>query len=253
MNHPLLLALFVLAAFHPGLTAPCSAQSPGRWSLDLETGGVWSGYNNVRIPGDTGTRFSLSRDLETDAAPFFRGRFGYRITSRNSISALYAPLTLNADGQFNHPILFQNAVFPAGADIQGTYRFDSYRLTWRYDFLLNETLEAGAGLTGKIRDAAIGLKGAGLSEEKKNTGFVPLINFRLQWRFADRFSTLFEGDALAAPQGRAEDVLLALQYHPASRLRLRLGYRILEGGADNDEVYTFALLHYAVVGATVSF
>jgi hypothetical protein len=31
-----------------------------------------------------------------------------------------------------------------------------------------------------------------------------------------------------------------------------LGYRILEGGADNDEVYNFALFHYAAVGVTVT-
>jgi hypothetical protein len=31
--------------------------------FDLETGLVSSGYNNVRIPGDTGTLFSLSEDL----------------------------------------------------------------------------------------------------------------------------------------------------------------------------------------------
>ena len=29
---------------------------------------------------------------------------------------------------------------------------------------------------------------------------------------------------------------------------VRLGYRILEGGADNNEVYNFALFHYASVG-----
>jgi hypothetical protein len=36
-------------------------------------------------------------------------------------------------------------------------------------------------------------------------------------------------------------------------LRLKAGYRILEGGASNDEVYTFALIHYALVGAVLTF
>jgi hypothetical protein len=31
------------------------------------------------------------------------------------------------------------------------------------------------------------------------------------------------------------------------------GYRILEGGADVDEVYTFSLFHYAMIGAKVRF
>jgi hypothetical protein len=64
---------------------------------------------------------------------------------------------------------------------------------------------------------------------------------------------LLEGDALAAPQGRAEDVLLALQFHPRPNLAFKLGYRILEGGANVAEVYNFALLNYAALGAIVSF
>ena len=50
------------------------------------------------------------------------------------------------------------------------------------------------------------------------------------------------GDALAAPQGRAEDVLLAPYVDLSERVRFRIGYRLLEGGADNDEVYNFALV-----------
>jgi hypothetical protein len=55
---------------------------------------------------------------------------------------------------------------------------------------------------------------------------------------------LLEGDALAAPQGRAEDLLLAGQYQIAMISRSGWGYRILEGGADVDWVYSFALLRY---------
>jgi hypothetical protein len=69
----------------------------------------------------------------------------------------------------------------------------------------------------------------------------------------DRTGLLFEGDALAAPQGRAEDVLLAGTWKLSDHITARLGYRILEGGADNDEVYNFALLHYASAGISFSF
>jgi hypothetical protein len=61
------------------------------------------------------------------------------------------------------------------------------------------------------------------------------------------------GDALAAPQGRAEDILAAFYAEAAEGIRLRLGYRILEGGADNDEVYNFTLVHYLSAGLTLTF
>ncbi|MCK7482499.1 MAG: hypothetical protein M0C28_39280 [Candidatus Moduliflexus flocculans] len=62
-----------------------------------------------------------------------------------------------------------------------------------------------------------------------------------------------DGDALAAPQGRAEDVSLSVWADLSQKLRLRVGYRLLEGGAENDEVYTFALVNYAFAGLTLTF
>ena len=47
--------------------------------VDLETGLIRSGYNDVRIPGDTGTLFSLSEDLEADDAVFYRISLNYSL------------------------------------------------------------------------------------------------------------------------------------------------------------------------------
>jgi hypothetical protein len=73
------------------------------------------------------------------------------------------------------------------------------------------------------------------------------------WNIDDTFGLLLYGDALAAPQGRAEDVLIAATYKLSERLGIRAGYRILEGGADNAEVYNFSWFNYASVGITYTF
>lgn len=231
------------------------SRADAKWFLDLETGLVSSGYNDVRIPGDTGTEFSLSEDLETDSSAFFRFRFGHQFGQKHTLFVFVAPLSLNASGSVDQDILFFEETFPANTFLSGVYRFNSYRMTYRYDFLRKKRLTLGVGFTAKIRDAAIRVEGGGLSSEKKNVGFVPLLNFRLHWLWSDRISLLFEGDALASPggEGRAEDVLLALQLHLHKNLTLRAGYRIIEGGADVEEVYNFALLHFFVVGTTVHF
>jgi hypothetical protein len=126
-------------------------------------------------------------------------------------------------------------------------------LIYRYDFLRKDKIEAGVGFTAKIRDAKIAIKGDALESEKKNVGFVPIIAFRLLWKITNNFAFLLDGDALAAPQGRAEDVLTALIFKASNRIDLKAGYRILEGGADNDEVYTYALINYASIGAIFHF
>jgi len=217
-------------------------------SLDIESGLVIAGYNNVRIPGDEGTLFSLTDNLDARPDVFLRLRAGYTLKSRHTISVLYAPLTVESDGSLTDPVNFEGVTFPANTSLDASYTFNSYRITYRYDFVKKPKFEFGLGFTAKIRDAEIALKSDGLSAKKTNVGFVPIINFRLNWKMNEKFSLLLEGDALAAPQGRAEDVLIAVTYKLTDKVTLKTGYRILEGGADNDEVYNFSLFNYVVVG-----
>jgi hypothetical protein len=220
----------------------------GQASFDLETGAVGSGYNNVRIPGDQGTLFSLKNDLDSKTEIFFRVRVNYTINTRHTFSLLYAPLETVSNGNLPYDIFFEGVTFPANTNLIGSYKFNSYRLTYRYEFVHKPKFEFGLGFTAKIRDASISLASAGLESKKANVGFVPIINFRMLWKLDEKTGILLEGDALAAPQGRAEDVLIAVTYRVSDHLGLKAGYRILEGGADNDVVYNFALFNYASVG-----
>jgi len=221
--------------------------------LDIETGAVFSGYNDARIPGDGGTLFSLSKELEADPGVFYRIRVFYNFNDRHHLGALYAPLSINSSGQLDRDLIFEGETFPANTPLEATFKFNSYRLFYRYDFLRKDKIEIGVGFTAKIRDAKIAVKGDGLESETTNVGFVPIINFRLFWKFTEKFAFLLDGDALAAPQGRAEDVLAALIFKASDKIDLKAGYRILEGGADNDEVYTFALIKYASIGVIYHF
>ncbi len=220
---------------------------------DLEAGVVAASRNEVRIPGAGGTNLSLVDDLSAPPTPVFRLRAGYRFAERHLVTALYAPLRLNATGVLARDATFAGQTYPAGNSVLGVYRFDSYRLTYRYSFARNETVEVSAGLTGKIRDAEISLYGS-QTARKTNTGFVPLLNFHFEWRpGGGPFGVVLDADALAAPHGRAEDILLAARWAASDAIVLRIGYRTVEGGADNDEVYNFTWLHYAVGGVELRF
>lgn len=240
-----LLAAALLSAHRPAAADGIEA--------DFEAGLVAASRNDVRIPGEGGTQLSLVDDLSAPLTPVFRARVGHRFAERHFVTALYAPLRINATGVLDREVSFAGETFPAGDSVLAVYRFDSYRLTYRYSFVRDESLEVAAGLTGKIRDAEISLYGSETAR-KTNTGFVPLLNFHFEWRpGGGQFGVVLDADALAAPQGRAEDVLLAATWAVSDAIVLRAGYRTLEGGADNDEVYSFAWLHYAVVGAELRF
>jgi len=243
-----LLAMIVVFAF-----VPVPSQATGRWRLDFENGAAWAGYNDVQIPKSSGTRFSLTDDFKIDASYYYRLRLNYQIHPRHSLSLLFAPLSVNASGQTAFPISFNGVSFPAGASAQAVYRFNSYRITYRYELVQNQTWKVGIGFTAKIRDAAIKLEANNLKSEKANVGFVPLVHFRVEWTLTPSLGLHLEGDALAASQGRAEDVSLTLLYRLWPAVSLKAGYRIVEGGANVEEVYNFALIHYAAAGLVIEF
>ena len=249
-------AMRVAAVMVVALTAGLAAARAGaqeRWRFDFENGAAISGYNDARIPGDTGTLFSLTDDLDAETLYFWRFRAEIPLTGRQSLSVLAAPLTIDAPGTFDRTIRFMDATFAPGVPVTARYVFNSYRVSWRYDLVQNERWRFGLGVTGKIRDAETRLDAPGLSASKTNVGFVPLVNFSLQRRLANGVTFELSGDALAAPQGRAEDVFAGVLLPVGPNLSLKAGYRLLEGGADNDEVYTFAAVHYLAVGAVLRF
>lgn len=233
------------------LLTPAGPAGAAEWVAEVEAGTAWATRNDVRIPGAGGTKLSLVRDLDAGAAPVFRARVGALLAERHRLSLAWAPVRLDARGALPRDVRFAGEDFAAGSSVLAGYRFDSYRLTYRYALVRSSPLDLELGATAFVRDAAISLQGARYAE-KANVGFVPLLSFRLEWRLAPAVSLLVDGDALAARQGRAEDVLVAVGAQLRPGVRLHAGYRIIEGGADNAEVYNFALVNQVVVGLTVS-
>ena len=227
--------------------------SQAQFRLDLE-GGIVPGtnYNKVRIPSTGGTQVNLSDDLTSNNKAFYRIRLGYTFAKRHNILVLYAPLTLKYNGSFGRSIDFNGQNFSANSPVDVYYKFNSYRLTYRYNFIEQGRWHVGAGLTAKIRDADIRFKNETIDTHYDNVGFVPIINFYARYKPNYHWSFLIEGDALAARQGRAEDIFAGTSYQINSSLGVKLGYRVLEGGADNDKIYNFNWVNYISAGILIS-
>ncbi|MFH1700558.1 MAG: hypothetical protein ABIE07_08225 [Candidatus Zixiibacteriota bacterium] len=125
------------------------------WSVDVESGVALNGYNDVRIPGNTGTDLSLAEELTAEGSAFVRTRLSIDFGEQHRLSFLVAPLSFKASGTVDRDIDFNGVRFTARTPLNSLYRFDSYRVTYRYTLLTKEKLHAGIGLTAKIRDASI--------------------------------------------------------------------------------------------------
>ncbi len=225
-------------------------------SIDVETGIAVPGYNDAKIPNDDNhDEFSLKDELNIKPALHTRLNIHWRPAPHHQISLMATPLTLKGEGKFNRHIRYMDTTFFAGEPIDVSYRFDSYRLQYHYIFdkpVLGFIRSVGAA--GKIRDAEIKLETTGNKmATKTNTGFVPLLNVDLGYRYSPDLDFVLEAEGLGSPYGRAEDVFLGAVYNLKDKLDVKAGYRILEGGSDAGEVYTFAAVHYGVLGFIVRF
>jgi len=224
-------------------------------TIHLESGLAFTQYNNVQAPnggGELGTRFSLKDDFtETQMPIYFRAEVSYLIADKHTVELTAAPLVVESMG-LNLPVVnFENEEF-SGEGTTGRYQFNTYRLSYRYRFIGKEKFQLDAGATLLVRDAEISLSQNDVFATNTDLGFVPLLSLDTRYFFKPTISLALKAEALIGPVGRAEDVFLGLVYQPDSRLGLRAGYRLIEGGADVNQVYNFAFFHFADIGLVLT-
>lgn len=218
------------------------------WEVELETGATATRYNYAQVPRATGTRIDLAGLVGRDARLYARASLLYRDGLGGTWKLLYAPLSQSGTGVLASASSFDGTAFAAGA-VDATYRFNSYRLTYR-------KLWKGAwsiGGTLKVRDAEIRLVQGGLRASESNVGLVPLLNVHGTGDLGRGLSWEIEMDGLAGGPGRAFDISLRLVRSLDAQARAFVGYRLLEGGADVPRVKNFAWVDYFSAGVAYRF
>ncbi len=223
--------------------------SYGQFALDLESGLVVSSpYNEIRVPGNSGTTFDLAKDLQTKPAFFYRVRASYTFAKRHTVSVLAAPLTVKSTGSLPRNVTYDGQVFPSNQPTEGFFTFNTYRLTYRYGIVNTNRFRLGAGLTGLLRDATVRLKTESQSATFDNVGVVPLLHYNFWWNPTRRLLILSEADGSYSKFGQAFDVFAGLGYQFRPELAIKAGYRVIQGGTNGDEAYTSTWLNFASVG-----
>lgn len=241
-------ALFLLGAAAWGE----AVQQDTRFGIGLETGGIWFSRNDVRIPGETGTEFDMTR-LTGSGPDFFTRLDGYwDINDKHGLRVVLSPLEVSGLGVLAKDTEFAGETFPAGTT-DATFKFNAYKVTYRYTFVDNDTWRWRFGFTGVVRDANVELRQGDLRANDDDVGFVPALHLSGDYRFYERWLFRLDLDGLAGGPGRLIDLGLILNYELSESWCIGGGYRTLEGGADTDDVYNFAWLHYAVLNVRYRF
>lgn len=212
--------------------------------LMLEGGAVWQYRNDLQIPPNTqGTRLALD---QIDDGPFgyYRAEVFWRYSKNHGARLVYAPFKVTLNNRPSQSIDFNGQSFSSGLDTEYTFQFNSYRLTYFYALWGHGEDQLNIGFTAKIRDADTIISQGGVSRNYDNVGFVPLIYLEYQKSLESNWLFHTSLDGLAGGPGRAFDWAIKFRKKISDLATLGIGTRFLDGGADNDEVFTFALFQY---------
>lgn len=244
-----LLSILFLLSFIIG----ASAQSG--WEIRLLPQIAFGTKNTVQRPNDnSSTRFSLSKDLKRKNSAAFSPRIEVEYyIKKHHIIATAMWLQNKFEGKAPFDILYDGGLFRSDTPVEALYRFDTYRLGYRFRLVETPQLILDLGATLLLRDAVIWLEDSEKKSSFYNVGVAPLLSYNLEWLATDKLSIWSYGDAFAIKAGRAEDIFAGFKYRFTPLMSANLGYRFLEGGSDGDRVYTMSAFHFISMGLTLSF
>ncbi|HSA87465.1 MAG TPA: hypothetical protein VLE46_14905 [Nitrospira sp.] len=255
----MLLAAFVIGILiatggSPASSAAADRPTTHRASLEVETGAIWQSRNEIHIPDTSqGTRFDLGNLQGSDPDVHLRIELTWNVSRRHALRIVYAPISFAGTGAFATPVSFAGSVFAPNVPTDSDYRFDSYRFTYRYLFHESDRWRWRIGATVFIRDADVELRQPNAVASDSNVGAVPLLSANMEYVIAPRWIALVDFDGLISPQGRALDVAAKIRYDLNDTWYVTAGYRVFEGGVDNDERFAFGWYNVAVVSLGVRY
>jgi hypothetical protein len=223
-------------------------------------------YFDYRADGGQSILFAVSRlSLELD------------VKDKHTWILLYQPLVIDTEVSLREDVRVDDVVFPAGSNLDLSYGFPFYRLSYLRKIKTgNDRWRLALGGSLQIRNATIGFESpdGSLRRVNRDVGPVPLLKARTSWHQNDNASLEFEVDGIYAPisylngsdsevTGALIDASLRQNITIADQVTAFLNLRYLAGGAvgtsSNPEPgtdgYTRNWLHFYTVttGFTYAF
>lgn len=224
------------------------------WTVEFEGQLINTRRNLVNVPGGSGTEFDI-RGLSGGS-----NFAGLRLSITHELEEggpgfrfLYSPFRRSGEGRLAQSTNFDGAIFDPGVPTKGVYQFNNYRFTYRNRLKKGPNSDWRFGLTAIVVDAEYSLQQGATSRSFTSIGVVPLFHVYGEERLSDRLALNFDFDGWGVSQGRAYDASVRLFYRTNPKLRLFVGYRLLDGGVNVDSDYNSLLLTAFTAGLQYRF
>jgi hypothetical protein len=219
---------------------------------DIETGLMMTGKNDVRVPGNSGTNFSLTEDFDAKAALHFRFKLVQPLAEKHRLIFTYAPLKVTSTGTTKDDIHFGGSHFIPNLNLTGEYRLDSYRQSYMLDLVKLAKTSVSVGASVEIRDEAVKLSGSDYYGKRADTNVVFLANAGWKSQLSSKTSLLIEGDFLIDKDNSCNDIYLGMYNKFLKDSGFKYGYRIIQRKTYTESIHNNAVFHFLTVGVDLN-
>jgi len=87
------------------------AQDMDHFSIEAEVAPLWQTRNDVRIPNQTGTQFSLVDTIGKGPYGVYRVEVGFDLNERHGFRIIVAPLTIEDSSTLDKRVFFAGETF----------------------------------------------------------------------------------------------------------------------------------------------
>jgi hypothetical protein len=167
--------------------------------LEAELGTVKVLHHTIQI-GAGGTNFDyVNQGGQEILFPFQRIAAGIEFLDRHRIQFLYQPLTVVTNVRFLDDVIIDGITFESDSNMELTYGFPFYRLSYWFNFLSHGPWDFAIGPTVQLRNASIRFQQIGIGTTNpagndggftvsQNLGIVPALNLYTRYQFESGFS-----------------------------------------------------------------
>ena len=192
-----------------------------------------------------GTQLSFEDDLGLeDSRTVARLAGHYRFAAKHRVEFSYVDLSREGKATTKFPIVVDDTFYRTGTRLKTDFDYKVIKLAYGYSFYQTDKTDLSVSAGGYIFDVDMRITpNEGAEEGESGTAPFPMFGLHLNYRLSDRlmliagyeYFTIDKNDV----EGELVDVIIGLEYRPASKFGLGLGYNNVaisaEDTDDNDD------------------
>lgn len=164
---------------------------------------------------------------------------GFPMGSKGSLRVIYGPFEARDEGAFSYDVNFGGASFPAGTELDSSWRYYDLNAYFQHALLDNQNwaVRGGVGAGIMYSFAQLEAKDGSATALVDDNSFYPYLGLELERRFSPKVALVASGEGMVLSSDWLLDLGAELFWRPSRAWDIALGYTYFSRKIESDTFY----------------